>query len=320
MKNRLFQLAILITVSLTAFSCKHKELCYDHAHKSNVRVIFDWKCSPTAQPKSVSLYLFPVNGGEALRYEFTERTGGIIRVPVGYYDALCINSDTENISCRNTDKREKYEATTRATTLLLSLSPLGVRSEGAPRSNSEERIALPPDNIWTDNAVGITISDTQKDVANVITLCPKWSVCSYTVEIRNAANLKYVKGMSASLSTLAGGMMPGIGADALTEECVTVPFELTMNKDSATVKGGLLTFGHCPIVQRKHTLTVYAILSDNKKWYYTFDVTAQIHSAADKRNVHIILNELPLPKPITNGGGFKPVVNEWQTVEIDITM
>lgn len=41
---------------------------------------------------------------------------------------------------------------------------------------------------------------------------------------------------------------------------------------------------------------------------------------ADPRNVHIVLDGLPLPKPITNGGGFQPEVEPWQPVEIDIEM
>ena len=46
----------------------------------------------------------------------------------------------------------------------------------------------------------------------------------------------------------------------------------------------------------------------------------QIHSAPDQRNVHIVLDGLPLPKPIVNGGGFQPSVDEWQSVDVDIEM
>ena len=49
-------------------------------------------------------------------------------------------------------------------------------------------------------------------------------------------------------------------------------------------------------------------------------MTGQIHSAPDPRNVHIVLDGLPLPKPITNGGGFQPEVEPWKPVEIDLKM
>ena len=95
MNHVLLAVAVLAVLSLT--SCEHKDLCHDSLHVVNVKVVFDWRKAPDAAPASMSLYLFPTDGGEALRYEFTDRNGGIIRVPVGHYDAFCLNSDTENV-------------------------------------------------------------------------------------------------------------------------------------------------------------------------------------------------------------------------------
>lgn len=86
---------ILNTVTMAALlvaatSCEHKDLCHDHAHAVEVEVVFDWRNAPDAAPASMSLYLFP-GDGEALRYDFTGRDGGTIRVPIGKYEALCLN-------------------------------------------------------------------------------------------------------------------------------------------------------------------------------------------------------------------------------------
>ena len=69
-----------------------------------------------------------------------------------------------------------------------------------------------------------------------------------------------------------------------------------------------------------HHLTVYAVLSDGSEWKHTYDVTEQVHTAPDPRNVHILLYGLPVPKPIANGGGFRPNVSEWETEEENIEM
>ena len=122
------------------------------------------------------------------------------------------------------------------------------------------------------------------------------------------------RGISGSLSSLAGGLLPGVGCDAICEECVTIPFDAAVSADKTLVTGSLLAFGHCPSVQNRHRLTVYAVLADQSRWYYTYDVTDQIHSAPNQRDVHIVLDGLPLPKPIVNGGGFQPTVDEWQEV------
>ena len=316
MKKRFCTISAAVLAVLT--SCEHKELCYDHTPSVAVNVIFDWRNASDATPRSMSCYLFPTDGGKVLRYEFTDRNGGMIRVPAGRYDALCLNSDTETINYRNTDREKSFEVTTRTTALLSDLASLGVHSSEAPRAGGteNERVVLSPDMLWSDHVESIELKQTSAPQA--VTLYPKVSVCKYTVEIRNAENLKYMSGISGSLSSLAGGLFAG--KSETTEELVTIPFEITVSADKSTLPGGLLTFGHCPSVQNRHQLTVYAVLADESKWYYTYDVTDQIHSAPDQRNVHIVLDGLPLPKPIVNGGGFQPSVDEWQSVDVDIEM
>ena len=316
--KKIFQAAAAAAVLAAATSCEHKELCYDHSDAVDVEVVFDWCNAPDASPESMSLYLFPA-GGEALRYEFTDCRGGTIRVPVGSYEALCLNSDTENVTYRNAECRETFEVTTRTADLLSGLSVLGVLSDGVPRvdGTESERVILPPDMLWSDYAESVELKPTAG--TPTVTLSPEMSICRYTVEIRNAANLKYVSGISGSLSSMAESLYPGVGCDATCKTGATIPFDAAVSADKSTVTGELFAFG-CPSARKTHTLTVYAVLSDESKWYYTYDVTDQIHSAPDRRDVHIVLDGLPLPKPIVNGGGFQPDVDDWQSVNVDIEM
>lgn len=158
------KLFIYLFAALAVASCEHKDLCYDHSHTIDVEVVFDWRNASEAAPESMSLYLFPTNGGEALRYEFTDCGGGTIRVPVGNYGALCLNSDTENVTYRNTDQKTTFEVSTRTTDLLSGLSALGVRSDGVPRADGTEteRVALPPDELWSDCTEGIELKQTAR--------------------------------------------------------------------------------------------------------------------------------------------------------------
>ena len=315
---KIFHAAAAAAVLAAATSCEHKDLCYDHSDAVDVEVVFDWCNAPDASPESMSLYLFPA-GGEALRYEFTDCRGGTIRVPVGSYEALCLNSDTENVTYRNAECRETFEVTTRTADLLSGLSVLGVLSDGVPRvdGTESERVILPPDMLWSDYAESVELKPTAG--TPTVTLSPEMSICRYTVEIRNAANLKYVSGISGSLSSMAESLYPGVGCDATCKTGATIPFDAAVSADKSTVTGELFAFG-CPSARKTHTLTVYAVLSDESKWYYTYDVTDQIHSAPDRRDVHIVLDGLPLPKPIVNGGGFQPDVDDWQSVNVDIEM
>lgn len=321
MKNtQKYLLSGVVALSLLA-GCEHKDLCYDHTHIAPLQVVFDWQQAPDADPESMSLYLFPKNGGEALRYEFIGRDGGPINVPAGSYDAVCLNSDTEGITYQNTNRFETFEITTQTTELLTQgLTELDVRSDTAPRAEGteNERISLPADMLWSGSLRDIELVE---DIESTITLTPAVSVCHYRVEITEAENVKYVKGLSATLSSLSGGVIPASGQS--TAERITHPFAMQASADYTTLTGELYTFGHCPDTEGTHTLIVYALLDDGNKVAYTFDtseVTRQIHEAPDQRNVEIRLTGLPLPAPIPGGSGFQPTVDDWEEIGVDIIM
>ena len=63
MKTRkLLMLPALAAVSLSFSSCLHKDLCFDHTHRADVYVDFDWRNAQDANPTSMLTYFFPANG------------------------------------------------------------------------------------------------------------------------------------------------------------------------------------------------------------------------------------------------------------------
>ena len=311
MKKTYFSLLALLALA----SCDHKEICYDHMHSLlYLQVVFDWSHARAASPASMSFYLFP-DAGRAIRNEFTDPAGGEIRTTEGCYDALCLNSDTEGIEYRNTEKWETFEITTATTTLLPEHTLLSLRSEKPPMASGaeSERIAAAPEMVWCDRRAGVEVSSEE----HRLTLSPSAAVGRCTVEIRHADNLAHIRSLSASLSGMAGGFL--VGAGTPSTERVTIPFEMTKS-DETTLTGSVQTFGHCPSEQTAHRLIVYAILADGRKWYYTYDVTEQIHSAPDQQDIRILLDGLPLPEPKSGSGGFRLSVESWQDVYIDIEM
>lgn len=298
-----------ILVSILA-SCEHKELCYDHSHTVDVRVVLDWKNAAGANPSNMRLYLFPQDGGEVLSYGFTGCRGGNITVPTGCYKVLCLNSDTRSILYRNIGRFTDFEAYTVNDVLVR-------RSVSTPRADGtqEERVARSPDRLWCARADGVCLGESGR----LLTLYPEEAVCRYRLEIRHVENLKYIApdGISGALSGMSGGLFAGMGITGT--EVVTVPFGI-IRGDSTTLTADFLCFGCPPPPGKKHMLTVYALLADGSKFYYSYDVTSRIHAAKDPRNVPIVLDSLHLPRPITNGGGFRPSVDEWWNMNIDIPM
>lgn len=306
------------TVIALSSSCVHKDLSTNHTHTVSLNVVFDWQNAPDADPASMALYLYPEQGGGPLRYDFTDRRGGVIRVPCGRYSAFCLNSDnTDWAQFRGMSDIRTFEVFTREVQIL---SGNGLSTRALPRAEGteSESMVATPGMTWSGRLDGINFHYT--DSEQRITLFPEEVVCHYTVDIVDITNLKYLEGLTldGTLSGMAQGYLPG--QNRTTDMCSTQPFTADVSADKTSVHGEFLTFGDSSTILTNHALTVYAILTDGSKWYYTFDVSEQIHSAADRRHVHIMLSGLKFPKPIVNGGGFHPEIEDWQSVNVDISM
>lgn len=310
--NHILQVVTVFAV-LLFMSCEHKDLCYDHSHTANLQVVFDWKNAPEATPETMRLYLFPLDGGKPQTYEFTDYRGGHINVPAGRYHALCVNSDTESVLYRNIDLFDSFEAYAPDGVLNARSSSIPPRAEGT----SQERIAKSPDRLYCARLDNVEVEFSKEN--QTVILYPELSVCRFRVEIRNVSNLEYISsdGLSGALSSMSGGLL--VRRNELTPDPVTVPFEVGSDGIS-TLTADFLAFGQIGSTDPPHKLVIYVILADGSKHYYTFDVTRQVDGAANPRDVRIILDGLPLPKPFVNGGGFHPEVDEWQNIDVDVPM
>lgn len=316
----MIRILYILFASILFASCDHKELCYDHSHIMEVDVTFDWSETPEASPKSMSLYLFPEGDKEVQRYEFTRKEGGKIRIVPGTYRAICLNSDTENIRIQDNHGFESFRLTTKDMEMLAGMTSLGVRSEDVPKikGTEDERTAMSPDSIWTGSLYEMVLDSP--DQTMTLTMQKRFS--AFNIEVRNAENLQYAYAVSGCLTTLSESLYPGEGV--LSDSDVTIPFEMTADSKEGFIKGDFLTFGHCPAEDKQHYMTIYAIMSDGSKVYFTFDVTEQIHSSPDDSHIVIVLDGLQLPEPNLGegggGGGFRPEVNGWNQIDVGIDM
>ncbi len=305
-------------MALFASACDHKELVLECSSTMKINVVFDWRNAPDAHPESMALYLFPDNGGQPLRYVFQNSTGGEISVPYGSYTALCMNND-------NTDWAELKDTGDISTFEIHSAPVSGINlydlrsASGASASDADSLLVESPDLLWTD--AGETFSLSAADTGEkTLTLYPSESGCRYTIDIYDIKNPEALneRELFSTFSGLAGGFHPG--SSHPSEENVTMPLTMTVSDDGTQIHGEFLNFGQCPDIIYKNELTLHYFLTDGSAWAYRFDVTDQAHNAPDPRNVHIVLRGLPIPEPIANAGGLKPVVDDWLVEHIDLEM
>lgn len=313
------RISYLLAILLLLPCCVHKELCWDHPHTMSVKVEFDWRDAPGADPDGMCVYFYPVGGGSGYRFDFKGTEGGEVNLTVGEYLVLCYNNDTEAVQFYNTDDFATHGGFTREGN---PLEPMygNAASYSVPKADGaeDERVVICPDMLWGSSDTEVEIVDKAE---NVVTLYPHEMVCTYTYEVRNVKNLEHLQQMSGTLSGMSG--MLTFSSEELDDECVTIPFGASSDGVSR-VTGEFYTFGHHPENEEPHNMVFYAVMDDGKKYCFkgadNLDVTSQIHEAPDQRHVHIIIDGLDLPEPIEGESGFDPSIDDWEVVEVEIEM
>lgn len=312
---------LVLTGLLLLTGCHdHKELV--HSGPVDVTVHFDWSAVPGAQPSEMALAIF-VTGAQPVQTAFNGYMGGDVEL-IGpqRYAFVAFNGDTESLFTRGSDWGS-YEIYSQPTTLS-AMAPMFRRSSQAPRAygTEDEDVVFQPDLLWTAATSSVEMMPGSQ---YSLDLPMEAATCDYHFTINNVENLSYATSLVGTLSGMSGSWMPS-QRQCSDSHCI-IPFELS--GDGTTIEGTVRTFGHCPGHDAAaHKLVIYAEMKDGSKVYFQTDVTGAMHDAdhvstdegTGHTDVPIVIESLPLPKPITNGSGLQPAVEEWTEVMISVPM
>lgn len=302
--------AVLAALTLLTQSCDHKELCYRNEHHTELEIKFDWSNAPDAQPRTMVVQLFRMDGSHYQRREFTSREGGTISIESGEYKILFHNGEMASVDERG-DTFDNYLLATVPQPLLdpmgrgdLSTPPLPEGAEGQP-------VRSVPASVWGGKCSYLQVQENVSGQS--LTLTPETATVEYTVEVRNVENLSDLIDFSAALSGMSEGWSPADGQPA--GEPVVMPLEMQRHTDEKMLVAHFASFGHCPHGQEgKHVLTIY---TSSQKYFHN-DVTEQLHVAADPAHILIVIDGLKIP---SDDGGMSPDISGWDNVvETDIDM
>ena len=317
----------ILTLSLMVLllsSCTHKDL--DFGDQASVTVRFDWSSYPDVSPEMTRVAVFN-ESAQPVFFPFNGCQGGAVNLYKGYtYDFIGYNSDTEVLFTSGSAYSDFLFCCmpTELATFSPMFAPRRAGEVSAPRAPGTEsyEVVAEPDPLWYSTAQNVEIRGSQ-----MVDMPMRSAVCYYTFNVRDVENLSNVVNIVATISGMSGGWKPV--DHRCTDTQAIIPF--TMDKvDDTTIRGAVDTFGHCPQAEThyyEHKLVLYTEMVDGSKFYYTFDVTGQMHDAdhlsqdgTGNTDTPIVIKGLPLPKPLINGSGLQPEVTEWNEVDIGIDL
>jgi hypothetical protein len=309
--HRMVIAGMLIAASATLTSCMHKELCFDHRHLTKVIVNVDWAKAPF-MPTGSHVAFYNIDDPTIFYYFDMSATGGEVEVPMGNYNVICFNNDSETILFRNEAAFSSYEAYTRVT----SRQESSLSSAPLPKSSvdSSQNEVLNPTNFYRDLDSDVTLRENQ---VNYVSFQPDSAIVTYTYEVNGIQNLKLVTKSSAYISGISGSMFLGDGSISKTPS--TVPVETAMTTNNTKIEGSFTLFGH--EASSKNYFTLY-LWSNAGNFYSVFNVTDQVKNYPDQKHVHIVIDaaNIYIPEPISEGGGVQPTVSDWEDVNEDIQL
>lgn len=338
MREQIIKISMSLIAVIMLVSCNHKDLCYEHEHRSRVIVKYDWREAPEASPSGMCVFFYSLDDpNEYYRFDFDNIIGGEIEIPTGRYELITYNNDTELVRFSGSNVFESHMAYTRTGDILEPLYGNGISS--STETDNGEGVVITPDSLWgchtgevvvTQHSVTYTYSsydDTRADNQTenesddqVITLYPHDMLCHYSYEVRNVENVEYISKISASLSGMSGSMT--LADEKLDTAPVTLPLNATVDAKTKEITGKFLTFGHNAPSGTKHKMTFYVVMTDGSKYVVkdlpNLDVTSQVDDAPDRRHVHIIIDGLKLPHPGVEDNGWLPTVDDWGVINEDI--
>ena len=309
----------LIVAFVLTLSCDHKELLYDVDWTVALNVNFDWSKAPTANPEGMSVYMFDLDkpGTRPERYDLIGKNGGRIKIVPGNYSFVCINNDVENILFRNDRSFDDYSIYTRNITMESGMN-INSRFSTLTRAelpSADDKFIMSPDSCWTGTVRNVEVVKDELDRS--ITFVPEISVVTIDVIITDALNIRYSTEFGGTLDNMSSSFRLSDRTVGTTPVYHSFPI---YSDGGSTLTSSFTVFGYDPVTMRNHSLTVYAKLPDGREWSKKFDVTDQILNAPDQKHIVIRLSGLEVPKPIVNGSGFRPKVDDWLTKEIEVTM
>lgn len=308
MNSIVSRLLLIFSCSVAMTSCEHKDLCYDHGHSVEINVKFKWDAAPDADPNTMVVNFFSLDGKYVTSREFTSRDGGTVKLEEGEYMILFHNGEMDNVN-EVVDSYDRYSLNTNEETLLAPMSR-NMKAPPRPETSAKEPVRTTAETVWAGKKEYVMIDRGKK--GQVVELLPEEVTAHYTVEVVNVENLRDNIDISAALSGLSERL--NISSSSATGQPVTVPFSVE-RKDATTIEARFLTFGHCPDDNTvSHILSIYT----SSKVYFNFDVTDQVHDAPDDKNIYVRIDGLKLP---VDGQDVSPSIDDWGDAEnIDIDM
>ena len=283
-------------------------------------------------PENMRVDLYDCVTSQLVFTDYVGPEGGVIHPVPGTYNLLIYSIDAESTIVHKEQSFNTIEAYVNEVSSYLKSQMaqfLSKRKAAAkeritknPDQYAEQPVVNQPDHIFVGSYDNLFIPVSYEDerVEEVyIEVTAQSLVESWNVEIRNVEGSQWIREVVSLVSGQKGSVL--MGPDTASDRIVSVFFEMSLeeNQDGGKcLKGKYNTFGKYPGNEESVNIDLSVRDRGGGEQIFHFDVTDKIEN--NKQRYILIEEPLVIEENGSSGGGFLPVVDEWDNVNTDINL
>lgn len=298
-------------------------------------------------PENMRVDLYDPETAELVYTDYVGPQGGYIHPVPGIYDMIVYSIGSESTIIHNEHNYNEIEAYTNevsafiksqlalfltkrtkaaqerwAKKLYAAALAKGEPTLKGPVSYEEELVVNQPDHVfvgWYHNLVVPVVYEDQPVTEVYVEVDAHTIVETWEVEVQAVDGAQWIGSVASIISGQKGSVH--IGPNVHSEKIVSVFFDMKIEDredGGKCLKGKFNTFGIHPETISGSYLDLNIKDLGGEDHMFHYDVTDQFEN--NERRYILIKETLKVEEPKVEGGGFQPVVNDWDEVHTDINL
>lgn len=293
-------------------------------------------------PENMRVDLYDPETAQLVYTDYVGPQGGYIHPAAGIYDMIVYSIGSETVLIHNEHDYHEIEAYTNEVSAFIksqlsqflakrsmaakerAAKELSVSVGGGTKEpvQTEEPIVNQPDHMfvgWYHNLEVPVVYEDDPVQEIYVEVDLHTIVQTWQVEVQTVEGSQWITDMVSLMSGQRGSVH--IGPNIASEKVVSVFFDMKVEDredGGKCLKGKFNTFGKHPDYTSGLSFDLNIKDSGGGDHLFHFDVTDQF---TDNEDRYILIKEkIVIEEPKVEGGGFQPVVDEWEDVITDIIL
>ncbi len=267
-------------------------------------------------PELVRACFYDAVSHELVKEDFLPVQGGFVDVPAGVYDVVVYSLGTEATQVSGTETRAGGHAFTSPTGSRVKMQ--GVSGKVVEEGGTDEQpVVFEPDHLFVGRIAGAMVPVHPADDETIVLsaelsrLSESWIL--EVAEVEGAERIRkaevYLTGQAADRYLWDGRSSNGACA---------LGFETEVDVTEGRLFAVFNTFGKCPLLETGVIVNVLVTTENGSRCRYVYDVTDQWLNPDNSAHRIVVEELVEIPGDDYQGGGFDPIVNEWDGEAIPV--